>query len=68
MDAEHGNANTRITLVSNASAELARTSERSMSSPDVVGAPDDLTELDPDDLVEDDEDEPYESPFDERWG
>jgi hypothetical protein len=66
MDAAHRTQNDRITLTSNASAELARRSEVDELRPD-DDAPDadDVVELDPDDLIEDDD---YEAPFEGRWG
>jgi hypothetical protein len=66
MDAADRTSNDRITITSNASAELARRSEVDQLRPADEGLePDDILELDPDDLIEDDD---YEAPFEERWG
>ena len=65
MDVADRTRTDRITLTSNASAELARRSESQQLRPDDDSLdPDDILELDPADLIEDDD----EAPLAERGG
>jgi hypothetical protein len=59
MDSADRTQDDRITITSNASAEIARRSEVEQLRPDDA---DDILELDPADLIEDDD----EAAFDER--